>query len=151
MKYRRVIALSLVLLMLIAFAGCGKTKDDEQTVQRTEESEKQKYEAPANKGGSKEEEEEPMQVNEELASDPKHEHKYVIDERVEPTCQHTGLTEGMHCAECGKVLIAQEVLPMVDHYFAYGECLWCGETDPDYSIGGEVGDSGGILLPEVDA
>lgn len=38
---------------------------------------------------------------------PKAEHKIVIDPAVEATCSKTGLTEGSHCALCGKVLKKQ--------------------------------------------
>jgi hypothetical protein len=38
-------------------------------------------------------------------------HDAVVDEAVAPTVEATGLTEGSHCARCGEVLVAQEVLP----------------------------------------
>ncbi|MCQ2455427.1 MAG: leucine-rich repeat protein [Clostridia bacterium] len=40
-------------------------------------------------------------------------HTIVIDEAVEPTCTHTGLTKGSHCADCGVVLEAQNLVPTV--------------------------------------
>ena len=42
-------------------------------------------------------------------------HTEVIDEAVAPTCTATGLTEGKHCSACGKVLIAQTAVDVVDH------------------------------------
>ena len=42
-------------------------------------------------------------------------HTEVIDEAVAPTGTATGLTEGKHCAVCGKVLIAQTAVDVVDH------------------------------------
>ncbi|MCI8591583.1 MAG: Ig-like domain-containing protein [Lachnospiraceae bacterium] len=38
-------------------------------------------------------------------------HRSIKDQRVEPTSIHNGLTEGAHCAICGKILIAQNVIP----------------------------------------
>ena len=43
---------------------------------------------------------------------PVHEHTIVIDAAVPSTCTSTGLTEGQHCAECGEILVAQEVVEM---------------------------------------
>lgn len=39
------------------------------------------------------------------------EHEEVIDPRVEPTGAADGLTEGSHCALCGKIIVAQTVIP----------------------------------------
>ena len=40
-------------------------------------------------------------------------HKIVIDPRVEPTCDTPGLTQGKHCSVCGKVIVKQQVLPVI--------------------------------------
>lgn len=48
---------------------------------------------------------------------PKMEHTIVIDEAVKPNCIHTGLTEGIHCSECGEVLVKQETVPALGHDF----------------------------------
>ncbi len=42
-------------------------------------------------------------------------HDLVLDERVNPTCQATGLTEGARCATCRAVLIPQVVIDKVAH------------------------------------
>lgn len=42
-------------------------------------------------------------------------HVEVIDVGVEATCTEAGLTEGIHCAACGFVLTAQQVLPPIGH------------------------------------
>ena len=47
--------------------------------------------------------------------EPFNNHKIVIDEAVDPTCSATGLTEGQHCSECNKVLVAQSIIPSIPH------------------------------------
>ena len=42
-------------------------------------------------------------------------HTVVIDERVEPTCEQEGYTEGRHCPSCGKVFIAQRPIAPIGH------------------------------------
>ncbi|MBQ2848040.1 MAG: hypothetical protein IJE74_07270 [Clostridia bacterium] len=44
-------------------------------------------------------------------------HTEVIDKAVAPTCTETGLTQGSHCSECDKVLIAQEVVSSLGHSY----------------------------------
>ena len=44
-------------------------------------------------------------------------HKEVIDNKVEPTCSTTGLTEGKHCSVCNEVLIKQEVIEALGHNY----------------------------------
>lgn len=57
---------------------------------------------------------------------PIHEHIEKLLHRIEPTCLKTGLTEGKICAECGKVLVEQEVLPISDHHYnENGVCVDC--------------------------
>lgn len=40
-------------------------------------------------------------------------HTVVLDPEVPATYDHTGLTEGSHCSECGTVLKAQNVIPVL--------------------------------------
>ena len=39
----------------------------------------------------------------------------VVDEAVSATCTTEGKTEGSHCSVCGVVIVAQQVIPKVDH------------------------------------
>ena len=73
-----------------------------------------------------------------------HEHKITILASTEPTCSKDGLTAGEQCADCGKILKAQEVVPATEHttvfipakettctewgYSACWLCSVCGET-----------------------
>ena len=45
-------------------------------------------------------------------------HIAAVDATVAPTCTETGLTEGSHCSVCDKVLVAQEVVPVLGHDFS---------------------------------
>lgn len=53
-------------------------------------------------------------------------HTIVVDEAVAATYDHTGLTEGSHCSECGAVIVEQEEIPKLIReeysieYFIYG-------------------------------
>ena len=71
-------------------------------------------------------------------------HNEVVDKAVPATCTTEGKTEGSHCADCGKVIKAQEVVPATGHKFGEFEvtkkatcttdgeqvkkCTECGET-----------------------
>ncbi len=41
-------------------------------------------------------------------------HTIVVDVAVPATRTETGLTEGSHCSVCGKVIVAQEIIPMLN-------------------------------------
>ena len=42
----------------------------------------------------------------------------VHDNATEPTCTETGLTEGVHCSNCGRVFVAQEEIPATGHSYS---------------------------------
>ena len=44
-------------------------------------------------------------------------HQIAVDSAVKPTCTTSGLTEGSHCKRCGKVLVAQDIIPMIPHSY----------------------------------
>ena len=51
-------------------------------------------------------------------------HTEVTDEAKAPTCIETGLTEGSHCSVCGTVIIAQDIVPVIEHSYT-GEVQVC--------------------------
>ena len=89
-------------------------------------------------------------------------HKEVKDKAVAPTCVETGLTKGSHCAICGEVFVAQEVIPAKGHVWDEGKvttpatieaegiitftCTVCGETktEPTKRALGDVNGDGKI-------
>lgn len=42
-------------------------------------------------------------------------HIPVVDQGIPADCENDGLTEGSHCATCGEILVAQEVIPALGH------------------------------------
>ena len=51
-------------------------------------------------------------------------HIEVTDVAVSPTCTKTGLTEGKHCSECGKVFIAQQEIAATGHNYGAPTYTW---------------------------
>ena len=47
-----------------------------------------------------------------------HTHTVVIDEALVPTCTEDGATQGKHCSTCGKVILAQTVIPATGHSYS---------------------------------
>ena len=57
-------------------------------------------------------------------------HVTVVEPAVEATCRSEGRTEGAYCSVCGEVLSAQETIPVRDHFYVDGACIWCGAEAP---------------------
>ena len=74
----------------------------------------------------------------------------VMDEAKAPTCTETGLTEGSHCAKCGKVMVAQETVDALGHdeqthdaqepicQIGWREYVTCKRDGCDYSTYEEI-------------
>ena len=73
-----------------------------------------------------------------------HTHTVVKDPAVEATCQKTGLTEGSHCSVCGATITPQQVIPISEHNYVLGKCIWCGKEAPNGQ------DNGVIELPDIE-
>lgn len=70
-------------------------------------------------------------------------HEIIIDEGILPTCIEAGLTDGSHCSKCGEVIIAQEVIPSIEHVeeIVNGYDSTCTETGlTDGTICSECGE-----------
>ena len=46
-----------------------------------------------------------------------HVHTEEVLSAISPTCTETGLTEGLRCSECNIILIAQEIIPTLEHTY----------------------------------
>ena len=57
-------------------------------------------------------------------------HVYVVDKAVSPSCTEVGLTEGMHCSQCGQVFEAQNEVPALGHDLTQhaGKQFTCSEN-----------------------
>ncbi len=69
-------------------------------------------------------------------------HTAVMDEEVPASCASSGLTEGSHCSVCNEILIPQEVIPSLLHYYENGICSACGAEEStatlfQYGMSGE--------------
>lgn len=71
-------------------------------------------------------------------------HTPVKTERIEPTCQQEGKTEGIYCSTCGKIIEEAEPILKSDHVYMDGKCFWCGAEKPQNSTS-----SGDLELPPM--
>lgn len=93
-------------------------------------------------------ENEAFSIQEKTLTDiPAHGHTPITDEAIEATCTTTGLTEGSHCAICGKELVKQEIVPIADHKYIIVAAIpsTCEETGLTAHV--ECSVCGHILIP----
>ncbi len=70
-----------------------------------------------------------------ISTEALHIHTDVVDVAVAPTCLASGLTEGVHCSDCNKVLVAQESVPTGGHSWSDGYIVL---TAPTYTSEGSM-------------
>ena len=46
-------------------------------------------------------------------------HTEVIDQKIEPTCTTSGLTEGKHCLVCNEIIVVQNIIDATGHELSY--------------------------------
>jgi hypothetical protein len=56
-------------------------------------------------------------------------HNEVVEPAVDATCTSTGLTEGRHCATCGKIFVAQTETPKISHSYDNDKDETCNNCD----------------------
>lgn len=66
----------------------------------------------------------------------------VKDVAVAPTCTETGLTEGSHCGDCNKILIAQEVVSSTNHTEVIDPAVAATCTETGLTEGSHCADCG---------
>ena len=57
----------------------------------------------------------------------------IIDDALDATCEKYGLTEGSHCADCGKIIVPQEIIQPLGHNYVFldaveSSCIEEGKT-----------------------
>lgn len=56
-----------------------------------------------------------------------------MDKAVEATCTTAGKTEGKHCSTCGYIAVVQKEIPIREHEYKNGVCIWCGKKSDNTS------------------
>lgn len=77
-----------------------------------------------------------------LPIDPNNHANIVKDVAVAPTCTETGLTEGSHCGDCNKILIAQEVVSSTNHTEVIDPAVAATCTETGLTEGSHCADCG---------
>lgn len=77
-------------------------------------------------------------------------HIPVVDQGIPADCENDGLTEGSHCATCGEVIVAQEVIPALGHEmgtFTRVSNPTCTQTGLETSVCSRCGETIERVIP----
>lgn len=77
-----------------------------------------------------------------------HEHVPVTDAAVPPTCTAEGLSEGVHCADCGEIITPQQVIAKTEHNSVADEAVPATCTAEGLTEGAHCADCGEILTAQ---
>ncbi len=75
-------------------------------------------------------------------------HKAVTDPAVEPTCKDYGWTEGSHCSECGKTLVAQTQVAKKKHTAVKDPAVEPTYTKTGKTEGSHCSVCGEVIVPQ---
>lgn len=75
-------------------------------------------------------------------------HMPVIDKEVKASCTAPGLTEGVHCTVCGKVLRQQEEIPPLGHSVVVDNSVPATDMNTGLTEGSHCGVCGKVLVPQ---
>lgn len=75
-------------------------------------------------------------------------HTEVVDSAIGATCTTTGLTEGSHCSVCGKVLVAQNKIPMVEHTAVVDAAVAATATETGLTEGSHCSVCGKVIVAQ---
>jgi len=77
-----------------------------------------------------------------------HEHVAVIDAAILPTCTAEGLSEGVHCADCGEIITPQQVIAKTEHKAVADAAVPATCTAEGLTEGAHCADCGEILMAQ---
>lgn len=76
-------------------------------------------------------------------------HIIIVDSVVLATCSAIGLTEGSYCSVCGKVIVAQSEIPMVEHTAVVDAAIAATATETGLTEGSHCSVCGTVLVAQV--
>ncbi len=76
-------------------------------------------------------------------------HTIVIDEKINPTCTQTGLTEGSHCSVCHEIIVEQKIIEKNNHIIEIIESQSATCTQAGLSEGQKCSICGEIIQTQI--
>ena len=126
---KRVFTFILVVCTLLLLAACGNNSQPDSVCEHTFDQWVVEKQATCKEEGLLTRSCTKCDYMEATKIEKTNDHTEVIDPEVPATCEKTGLSEGKHCAVCGKVFVSQQETPIVAHTYddKYDEsCNVCG-------------------------